>query len=163
MNVIRDLGDAWTRSKAGRRYEALAPRERLLVRLCVGLLGLLVFYAGVDALLEFRSEAVGRYLNEQRDLQWMKRNRHLVASGDAGAGSGELLSTVVNSTAAQFGFRPRRTQTESDGVSARIEGEDFEKVLRWAHALESRHAVEISRADIDLKEPGWVDARVSLR
>ena len=163
MDVLQPVNEAWGRSNLRRRYDALAPRERLLVRMCMGLLAVLVLYAGIDSLLEFRGDAVSRYQNEQRDLEWMKRNQHLVSSADAGAGSGELLSTVVNSTAAQFGFRPRRTQTESDGVSARIEGEQFERVLRWAHALEARHGVEISRADIDLNEPGRVDARFSLR
>ena len=147
----------------GRRYESLAARERLLVRICIGLLVALALYAAIDALLEFRREAVTRYLNEQRALEWMRRNQHRVSRGDSAGGSGELLSTVVNSTAAQFGFRPRRTQTEADGVSARIEAEQFERVLRWAHALETRHGVEITRADIDLNDPGRVDGRFSLR
>ena len=163
MAVLDGLTAAWGRSAARRRYESLAPRERLLVQICVGTLAILALYAAIDGLIEFRREAVTRYLNEQRDLEWMKVNQHRVSAGSASGGSGELLSTVVNSTAAQFGFRPRRTQTESDGVSARIEAEQFESVLRWAHALESRHGVEIARADIDLNEPGRVDARFSLR
>lgn len=163
MTVLEPISTAWGRSNLRRRYESLAARERLLVCICLGLLLALVLYAAVDSLLEFRGEAVTRYLNEQRDLEWMKRNQHRVARGDSAGGSGELLSTVVNSTAAQVGFRPRRTQTETDGVSARIEAESFEKVLRWAHALETRHGVEITRADIDLNEAGRVDARFSLR
>ena len=163
MDALRPLAEAWSRSNLRRRYDGLAPRERLLVRVCVGLLAVLAFYAGVDSLLEFRANAVARYQSEQRDLLWMERNQHLASTVGPAAGSGELLSTVVNSTAAQFGFRPRRTQTESDGVSARIEGEQFARVLRWAHALESRHGVEITRADVDLNEPGRVDARFSLR
>jgi len=135
----------------------------LLLRLCLALLAGLAIYVAVDSLLEFRRDAISRYLNEQRDLEWMKRNQHRVSRGDSAGGSGELLSTVVNSTAAQFGFRPRRTQTETDGVSARIEAEQFDRVLRWAHALETRHGVEITRADIDLNDPGRVDARFSLR
>ena len=134
-----------------------------MVRLCLALLAALVLYAAIDSLLAFRREAVTRYLNEQRDLEWMKRNQHRVSRSDSGGGSGELLSTVVNSTAAEFGFRPRRTQTETEGVSARIEAEQFDRVLRWAHALETRHGVEITRADIDLNDPGRVDARFSLR
>lgn len=163
MTVLQPISTAWGRSNLRRRYESLAARERLLVRICLGLLLALVLYAAVDSLLGFRGEAVTRYLNEQRDLEWMKRNQHRVARGDSAGGSGELLSTVVNSTAAQVGFRPRRTQTETDGVSARIEAESFEKVLRWAHALETRHGIEITRADIDLNEAGRVDARFSLR
>ena len=163
MAALESIRTAWGRSALGRRYESLAARERLLVRICIGLLVALALYAAIDALLEFRREAVTRYLNEQRDLEWMRRNQHRVSRGDSAGGSGELLSTVVNSTAAQFGFRPRRTQTEADGVSARIEAEQFERVLRWAHALETRHGVEITRADIDLNDPGRVDGRFSLR
>lgn len=163
MAPFESISNVWVRSGLRRRYESLAARERLLVRLCLGLLAALVLYAAIDSLLGFRQEAVARYLNEQRDLEWMKRNQHRVPRSDGGGGSGELLSTVVNSTAAEFGFRPRRTQTETEGVSARIEAEQFDKVLRWAHALETRHGVEITRADIDLNDPGRVDARFSLR
>jgi len=163
MAVFESISTTWGRSTLRRRYEALAARERFLVRICLGLLLALVLYAVIDSLLGFRGEAVTRYLNEQRDLEWMKRNQHRVSRGDSAGGSGELLSTVVNSTAAQVGFRPRRTQTETDGVSARVEAEQFEKVLRWAYALETRHGVEITRADIDLNESGRVDARFSLR
>ncbi|MDE0659495.1 MAG: type II secretion system protein M [Gammaproteobacteria bacterium] len=163
MAVFESINTAWGRSGLRRRYESLAARERLLVRICLGLLLGLALYATIDALLGFRGEAVTRYLNEQRDLEWMKRNQHRVSRGDNAGGTGELLSTVVNSTAAQVGFRPRRTQTETDGVSARIEAEQFEMVLRWAYALETRHGVEVTRADIDLNEAGRVDARFSLR
>ena len=163
MFAFESIGEVWVRSGLRRRYESLGSRERLLVRLCLALLAGLAIYAAVDSLLDFRRDAISRYLNEQRDLEWMKRNQHRVSRGDSGGGSGELLSTVVNSTAAQFGFRPRRTQTEMEGVSARIEAEQFDKVLRWAHALETRHGVEITRADIDLNDPGRVDARFSLR
>ena len=163
MFPFESIGSVWVRSGLGRRYEALAARERLLVRLCLVLVVVLALYACIDSLLDFRRDAVARYLDEQRDLEWMKRNQHRVPRGDGGGGTGELLSTVVNSTAAQFGFRPRRTQTETDGVSARIEAEQFDRVIRWAHALETRHGVEITRADIDLNEPGRVDARFSLR
>lgn len=163
MVAFESISNVWGRSGLKRRYESLAARERLLVRICLGLLLALATYAALDSLLDFRREAVTRYLNEQRDLEWMKRNQHRVSRGDSGGGSGELLSTVVNSTAAEFGFRPRRTQTETEGVSARIEAEQFDKVLRWAHALETRHGVEITRADIDLNDPGRVDARFSLR
>ena len=163
MAVFESISTAWGRSSLGRRYESLAARERLLVNICIGLVLALALYSIIDSLIGFRSEAVARYLNEQRDLEWMKRNPHRVSRPDSAGGSGELLSTVVNSTAAQIGFRPRRTQTETDGVSARIEAEEFEKVLRWAHALETRHGVEITRVDIDLNEAGRVDARFSLR
>lgn len=163
MVAFEFIGNTWVRSGLKRRYESLGARERLLVRLCLGLVAALALYAAVDSLLDFRRDAVTRYLSEQRDLEWMKQNQHRVSRGDSGGGSGELLSTVVNSTAAQFGFRPRRTQTETDGVSARIEAEQFDRVLRWAHALETMHGVEITRADIDLNEPGRVDARFSLR
>lgn len=163
MAMLESIGAAWSRSSLRRRYESLAARERLLARVCLGLLLALALYATIDSLLGFRREAVTRYMNEQRDLEWMKRNQHRVSRGESAGGTGELLSTVVNSTAAQVGFRPRRTQTETDGVSARIEAEQFEKVLRWAHALETRHGVVVTRADIDLNEAGRVDARFSLR
>ena len=162
-NLVEFVVAARGRFPLRRRFEALAPRERLLVGICAGMLALVLGYALVDSLLEFRQRAVLRYLSEQRDLQWMQQNQHRVVTGEGVTGGGELLSTIVNTTAGEFGFRPRRTQTETDGVSARIEAEKFANVLRWAHALESRHGVEITNADIDAGEPGTVDARFSMR
>lgn len=162
---VDTLLDAWRTSPIRRRYETLSGRERAFVKLLVGIVGAVLLYAVVASVVEFRQLAVARYLGEETDLLWMQDNR---GSVDVGGGqetkrSETLLSTVVRTTATEFGFQPRRTQTEGDGVGVRIEGEHFDRVVRWAHALESRHGVEIVNADIDVHSPGKVNARFSLR
>ena len=155
----------WRSSPAWRRYQALSGRERTLVNVLAGVIAIAIGYALVASLVDFRQLAVARYLDAEADLSWMQDNRRSV-SVDRVQGSARpdtLLSTVVRTTAIEFGFQPRRTQTEGDGVGVRIEAEAFDKVLRWAHALEARHGVEIANADIDVHSPGKVNARFSLR
>ena len=57
MAVVQGAVDAWGRSNLRRRYNALAPRERLLAQVCVALLAVLIFYGAVDALWDFRADA----------------------------------------------------------------------------------------------------------
>ena len=163
--LIDTLLNNWRASPAARRYQALSGRERALVNVLVAAVVMAVVYSLVASLVDFRQLAVTRYLEEETDLGWMQDNRGKVSVGQ-GQGttrSDTLLSTVVRTTAIKFGFQPRRTQTEGDGVGVRIEAEAFDKVLRWAYALESRHGVEITNADIDVHSPGKVNARFSLR
>ena len=162
---LNTLLGTWRSSPAWRRYLALSARERTLVNVLVGIIAIALGYSLVASLVDFRQLAVARYLEVEADLSWMQDNRGSVsvAKGQDSARSDTLLSTVVRTTAIEFGFQPRRTQTEGDGVGVRIEAEAFDKVLRWAHALESRHGVEITNADIDVHSPGKVNARFSLR
>ncbi len=164
-SLFNRVADIWHRSAMRRRYDALAPRERMLVALLGGFAGLLVLYAAAVQLWEFRQSAVGRYLDEQTDLAWMEQNRTNagIPAPDGANRADTVLSTIVRTTAIEFGFQPRRTQREADGVGVRIEAETFDKVLRWAHAMETRHGIEITNADIDIKAPGTVNARFSLR
>lgn len=156
---------AWRSSPAWRRYQALSARERTLVNVLAGVIVIAIGYSLVASVVDFRQLGVARYVEAEADLSWMQGNRGSVSvEGEQGsARSDTLLSTVVRTTAIEFGFQPRRTQTEGDGVGVRIEAESFDKVLRWAHALEARHGVEITNADIDVDSPGKVNARFSLR
>ena len=159
------LLSTWRSSPAWRRYQAFSARERTLVNALAGVVAVAIVYSLVASLVDFRQLAVARYLEAETDLSWMQDNRGSVSvdRGQRSARSDTLLSTVVRTTAIEFGFQPRRTQTEGEGVGVRIEAEAFDKVLRWAHALESRHGVEITNADIDVHSPGTVNARFSLR
>ncbi len=163
--LVDTLLNSWRSSPAVRRYQALSSRERALVNVLVATVVAAVGYSLVASLVDFRQLAVARYLEEETDLAWMQDNRKKVGvgQGQGATRSDTLLSTVVRTTAIEFGFQPRRTQTEGDGVGVRIEAEAFDKVLRWAYALESRHGVEITNADIDVHSPGKVNARFSLR
>ena len=164
---MRDtLASAWQQSPLRRRYEALTTRERRLVIGCLAALGLALAYAVVAPLLDFRHAAIERYATEQGDLQWMKANRALAETpsrfGERATSSQARMSTI-NAAAKELALPLRRIQPEADGFSVQIEAQVFDDVIRWSHALESRHGVEIVNASIDVQEPGTVNARFSVR
>ena len=159
------LANAWAQSPLRRHYEALATREQRLVIACLAALGLALAYAGVVPLLDFRSDAIERYAKEQDDLRWMKANRSLAeqARGSSGASAPQARMSTINAAAKNFTLPLRRIQPEADGFSVQIETQLFEDVLRWSHALQSQHGIEVVNASIDVQNPGTVNARFSVR
>ena len=164
--MLEALSNAWQQSPLRRRYEALATRERRLVMACGAALGLALGYAGVSPLLDFRRDAIERHAAEESDLQWMQANRELAAApsrhSDRATGSQARLSTI-NAASKEFDLPLRSLQPEADGFSVQIEGQLFDAVIRWSHALESRHGIEVVNASIDVEDPGVVNARFSVR
>jgi len=156
---------AWRNSPLSRRYEALSGRERLLILVVASLLVLVLLYAVVRELVEFRQSAVALYLSAETDLAWMEENRSKASRSvrEGAEPSDRQLSSMVRTTANRFDLQLRRTQAEGDGLGVRIEAASFDRVLRWAHDLETTHGIEITNADIDMHSPGMVNARFSLR
>ena len=164
--MLEALSNAWQQSPLRRRYEALATRERRLAMACGAALGLALLYAGVSPLLDYRRAAIERQVAEEGDLQWMQANRELAATpsrhSDRATGSQARLSTI-NTAAKEFDLPLRSLQPEADGFSVQIEGQLFDAVIRWSHALESRHGIEVVSASLDVEDPGVVNARFSVR
>ena len=164
--MLEALSNAWRQSPLRRRYEALATRERYLAMACGAALGLALLYAGFSPLLDFRRAAIERHAAQESDLQWMQANRELAASpsrhSDRATGSQARLSTI-NAAAKEFGLPLRSLQPEADGFSVQVEGQRFDAVIRWSHALESRHGIEVVSASINVEDPGVVNARFGVR
>ena len=160
------LANAWAQSPLRRHYEALATREQRLVIACLAALGLALAYAGVVPLLDFRSDAIERFVKEQDDLQWMKANRslaELASSSSGGTSAPQARMSTINAAAKNLALPLRRIQPEADGFSVQIEAQLFEDVIRWSHSLQSQHGIEVVNASIDVQEPGTVNARFSVR
>ena len=164
--MFESIARAWEQSPLRRHYEALATRERRLAIACLAALGLALAYAGVAPLFDFHSAAIKRYAKEQDDLQWMKANRSVAETpsrfSDRATDPPARMSTI-NIAAKDFALPLRRIQPEADGFSVQIEAQVFENVIRWSHALESRHGIEVANASIDVQDPGIVNARFSVR
>ncbi len=157
------LADLWNRSPLRRRYDALAPRERLLVVACLAVLGMALLYAVVSPLIEFRQTTVARYASEHAGLRWMRANRDAATrQRESSAGSQARLSTI-NTVAKEFDLPLRRIQPEAGGFSVQIEAQSFNNVILWTHTLETRHGIEIVSASVDSHDPGVVNARFSVR
>lgn len=164
--MFESIAKAWGQSPLRHHYEALGTRERRLVIACLVALSLALAYAGGAPLFNFHSAAIERYANKQNDLQWMKKNRRLAETPgrltDRAPGSQARMSTI-NAAAKNLDLPLRRIQPETDGFSVQIEAQKFEDVIRWSHALESRHGIEITNVNISVQDPGIVNARFSVR
>ena len=146
------------------RFDALSPRERMLVLGCAAAFGIALLYGAIAPLVEFRATAIERQAREFQDLMWMQDNRAQAEAraADAAATSQARMSTI-NAAAKEVDLPLRRIQPEANGFSVQVDRRPFDKVIRWTDALESRHGIEIVSATVDLHEPGIVNARFSLR
>lgn len=146
------------------RFDALAPRERMLALGCAAAVGVALLYAMIAPLLEYRATSIERQAREFQDLMWMQDNRAQAEAraADAAATSQARMSTI-NAAAKAVDLPLRRIQPEASGFSVQVDRQPFDKVIRWTDALASDHGIEIATATVDLHEPGIVNARFSLR
>lgn len=160
------LADAWQRSPLRKRFDALAPRERLLIGVCLAVLGAALIYSLATSLVGFRSDSLARYARESSDLEWMQANRGAAAAalraGSGAAEPGTAISTI-SAAARDIGLPLRRIQPEASGFSVQLEAQPFDKVVSWTNELETKHGVQIVNARIDRYEAGVVNARFTLR
>ena len=164
--MLAPLVDAWRRSPTRRRFDALAPRERMLLWTCLGALSAALLYGLATSLFAYRSDSVARFAKERGDLEWMQLNRGAASAAfraGAGAPAQRTEMPTINAAAREFELPLRRIQPEANGISVQIEGQPFEKVVRWTSSLELRHGVEILNARIDRYEAGIVNARFTFR
>lgn len=157
---------AWEESPLRKRFEALSGRERRLALGVAVALVLFLIYSVVGPLLTFHDTALARHAAEQRDLRWMQANREAAQApsqrNDDNVEPQSRLS-AINAVANEHGLTLRRIQPEEGAVSVQIENKPFEKVMRWSHALETRHGLEIVDASVDEQAPGTVNARFRFR
>ena len=146
------------------RFDALSARERMLATACAAILGGVLLYGGVKPLIDFRQDAVARQAREFQNLVWMQDNRAAAEARATEAGSSsQATMSSINAAAKTVGLPLRSIQPEANGFSVQIDRQAFDKVIRWTHALERRHGIEVASASVDLYEPGIVNARFSLR
>lgn len=151
------------------RFEALAPRERLMVAIAgvvvlVTLLYLLVWEPLVKA-HHGRAEA----LDAARALAGrIETAAALVQRGAGGTRvdrSTSLLAAVdQTSRSPTLGKAPSRLQPEGDReVKVWLEDVAFDNLLRWLAELETRYGIGASSAEIERgSAPGTVSARLTL-
>lgn len=157
---------AWEESPLRKRFDALSGRERRLTLAVAAAVGLFFVYSVIGPLLTFHDEAIARQAAEQRDLRWMQANRDTAqapAQREEGNVEPQSRLSAINAVANEHGLPLRRIQPEEGAVSVQIENKPFEKVMRWSHALETRHGLEIVDASVDVQDPGLVNARFRFR
>ena len=158
--------DVWAALALRSRYEALGRREQRLAIIALAVLGATLAYSLASTVLETRNDAVERYAARLADLEWMRRNEARAArAADDGASVASSQSQLsnINAAAKDFSLSLRSLQPDANGYSVQMEAAPFAKVIRWSHALEARHGIEIASVSIDVVEPGIVNARFNVR
>jgi general secretion pathway protein M len=157
------------------RYRAwwagLAPREQRILGAGAIALGLILFFLLVwEPLTQQRAareQALmdARALAEQLEITALEV-RQTPAGTPAPASLGQSLLAVVDQSVktSQIGKAPSRLQPEGDNtVRLWLDDVPFDAVVRWLHALQSRHGVNVENADIERQvEAGRVSVRVTL-
>ncbi len=152
-------------------FEALAPREQVLVALAGVLTVIVVIYLGVwlpleraNARLETRVESQRELVTELRQLRG--RVAAPAAGGAATGGGGQSLVVVVDSTVRQRGLGTalKRSQPlDGDSIRVNFENVAFDALVQWLGQLASGHGIEIGAASFSSRtEPGRVDATLTL-
>ena len=153
-------------------WEGLAPRERRIVALAVGiLLAAAVFLLALEPALDRRADLRGQLQNLLNEHAWMEAQAPAVraraaARGTAPAvqpGSSPLGVVDVSLRAAGLGPALRRVRPLDVGVEAELEGAAYTSLLRWLGTLESRHGLRVVSLSMDRgAEPGRVNAQLRI-
>ncbi len=154
-------------------FSALSPRDRLIV---IGGSALLAVAVLLGSWLSFASdvERMREVVSEQRAVsQWMEaaaleasQLRKGTGSSRAVTGGASLLS-LVDQTAKRSGLGSAMKRIEPEGddkVRIRLDRVNFDKMMRWLEALQSKQMVSIDSITVDHhQERGMVNARLTLK
>lgn len=151
----------------------LNPRERIAVIAGASLL-VLALLAGSWFSFADDVERMRGVVSEQRSVsQWMQAaaleatqlRKGENSKNRAASGAASLLS-LADQTAKRSGLGNAVKRVEPDGsdkVRIRLERVNFDKMMRWLEALQSKHAVSIDTITIDQhQDSGMADVRLTL-
>ncbi len=151
------------------RFDALAPRERLLVALAAVVVFITLLYLLIWEPLVKAHSSRAEALDTARALATrIETAAALSQRGTPGAGVDRATSLLAavdqTSRSPVLGKAPSRLQPEGDReVKVWIEEVAFDNLLRWLAELESRYGIGASSAEIERgTAPGAVSARLTL-
>ena len=156
------------------RWQALAPRDRLVLGLGAGLLALMLGWAFVwYPLAQGQASMATKLTTAEAELAFMRQAaaglRAARASGVGGTfdrGGQSLLALADRSARdAGLGAALRRVEPLQDvRVNASFEGAQFDALTAWLETLQQRYGVSVDELQVDrVAGVGLVDARVTLR
>ncbi|MBL1259106.1 MAG: type II secretion system protein M [Thiotrichaceae bacterium] len=154
-------------------FATLSPRERIIVAAGGGLLIMALL---IGSWLSFVDdvERMREVVSEQRVAsQWMESAAQEALMLRKGgnqkrvANNGASLLSLVDQTAKRSGLGGAITRIEPDGsdkVRIRLERVNFDKMMRWLEALQTKHVVSIDSITIDQhQDNGLANVRLSLK
>lgn len=154
-------------------WKSLRPREQGLVAgaalfSCVVLFYLLVW----EPLQQDRHDVAMRVKAHQETLAWMRQASTRIKTLRAQSptvrrlGTQRSLLSVLDDSAKRAKIRETIQRMEPEGrsgVKLRLEGVEFDALVRWLGTLETQYGVQVARASLTRTDaPGRIDARLSL-
>jgi general secretion pathway protein M len=153
------------------RWQALAPRERVLLVAGVSAVVLtLLFVAVWEPLANARHSALQQRDDARRTAERLEViGAQVAAQGDRPAapqgGGGSLLAVVDRAArAGTLNTSPSRIQPDGDrAVRIWLDEVAFDNLLRWLDELENQHGVGLVSLDLERADaPGRVNARLTV-
>ena len=154
-------------------YNALEPRERLMVTVAGIALAVTLFYLMLwEPVYKGLDEEQLKNENQTANLAWMQQAASEVRSLKASGASTNVrnqnapVSLSVEQTIGNAGIKDKLSKLESSGQdSARaiLDNVSFNQMVLWLNTLESNFGISVSSATIERTESaGIVDARLTL-
>lgn len=153
-------------------FNALQPRERLIVTIAAIVLALMLLYLLAWSPVSTRLDAARQDVTADRSLLvWMQKNAVEIKKFKGGANRKSpnrniSLINAVESSARQAGIRKSITHLEpkgDTGISVQIKGANFDQLIRWQGTMEKQYAVQATQINIKpTDKPGTVDARIKF-
>ena len=153
-------------------FDALAPRERIMVSIAVVVVALLLVYAAAWSPLASSVTSLRESVDEQQSLkQWMQQSaaevNRLRSTVGGGAGDRRSLLAVVDQTSKQSQLAPAVKRIEPDGqelVRVSLEQAAFDDLVTWLGNLQRSFGVSVADVSIERQaDSGRVNVRLTLK
>ena len=153
-------------------FDALAPRERIMVSIAVVVVALLLVYAAAWSPLASSVTSLRESVDEQQSLkQWMQQSaaevNRLRSTVGGGAGDRRSLLAVVDQTSKQSQLAPAVKRIEPDGqelVRVSLEQVAFDDLVTWLGNLQRSFGVSVADVSIERQaDSGRVNVRLTLK
>jgi general secretion pathway protein M len=151
------------------RYNSLAERERLALKVLAGFAGVLViFYLLLLPANHYKEKSEQQYRSALDTLSWMQANQSLAtnnASQLAARDPGQSLLGIANQTSKSFRLSFKRYQPVGEnGLSLWLDGVSFNNVVLWLERLDKRYNISVKEIAVDrAAEKGVVNVRLVLQ
>jgi general secretion pathway protein M len=153
------------------RFNALQPRERVIVIAGAALVVLMVIYMALSPLYSAVNAQAKRVEQKEGDLAWLRSVAGEVSVLSANAPthpgpSSESLVVLIDRAARECGLGASltgQTPNGENGIRVRLEAAEFDKLMVCLGTLQQVHSVDVESASIDRTgKPGLVNANLVL-
>ncbi len=147
-------------------YEALQPREQVLVRFGAIGAGVLIVVGGVLRLHGAVDGAAKRVTAKRADIAYITSVLGELRAAPLPAGGGQSLVSVIDRTTRDGGLGMNLRGTEPSGINGvrvRFEGAAFDSLANWVLRVQREYGLSVQAATLERTEsPGRVNASLTF-